>query len=242
MRLVERVGDIAQRKFPVTVDIGCGAGHLAKRFSDREGIETLIQFDMTETALERTRAAESQGPPRPFKSTYALLENERLPLAPGSADLIVSNLCLHWVNDLPGLLSQILKALKPDGVFLASLLGGRTLEELRSALSVANMERRGGVAAHISPFANVSDCGNLLSGAGFALPTVDSDLVRIPYPDAWTLMEHLQGMGENNANLIRPTAVSHASQQRPLKRGTAQHSLTEISVGAPAPARDTGKT
>lgn len=135
-------------------------------------------------------------------------DEEHLPFSPASFDLIVSNLSLHWINDLPGAMTQARDVLKPDGVFLASMFGGNTLKELRVAFQLAEQEREGGISPHISPSAHVADCGSLLQAAGFALPTVDVDTITVSYPDALVLMEHLQGMGESSAILTRRPYVS----------------------------------
>jgi len=103
---------------------------------------------------------------------------------------------------------QACQALKPDGVLLASMLGGNTLKELRIALQLAEQEREGGISPHVSPAAHVADCGALLQAAGFALPTVDVDTLIVNFPDALVLMEHLQGMGESSAILTRRQHVS----------------------------------
>jgi len=105
-------------------------------------------------------------------------------------------------------MTQACQALKPDGVLLASMLGGNTLKELRIALQLAEQEREGGISPHISPAAHVADCGALLQAAGFALPTVDVDTITVYFPDALVLMEHLQGMGESSAILTRRPYVS----------------------------------
>eukprot|EP00937_MAST-01D_sp_MAST-1D-sp2_P006833 g6833.t1 len=122
-------------------------------------------------------------------------------------DLVMSSMSLHWVNDLPGTLIQAAECLEPDGVFIGAMLGGGTLSELRSALVVAEQEREGGVSAHVSPFAQLADIGQLMQRAGFALPTVDTDVIRLDFPDAFLLMEHLGAMGEGNACLARRPAV-----------------------------------
>ena len=116
-------------------------------------------------------------------------------------------MALHWVNALPALLSEVRRVLRPDGVFLAATLGGETLAELRSAFVAAETERAGGVSPHISPMLGVPDAGNLLSGAGFGIPTIDSDIFTIGYPSPAALLEHLQAMGESGAALAaRPGA------------------------------------
>ena len=130
-------------------------------------------------------------------------DEELLPFADGSFDLAVSNLSLHWVNDLPGALLQLRRALKPDGLFIGAMLGGDTLFELRRCLMEAELDLTGGVSARISPFAEVRDAGGLLQRAGFSLPVVDSDTLTVTYDSAFKLMADLRGMGETNAGLNR---------------------------------------
>jgi NADH dehydrogenase [ubiquinone] 1 alpha subcomplex assembly factor 5 len=110
---------------------------------------------------------------------------------------------MHWVNDLPGLFKEVKRVLKPDGCFMFSMVGGSTLQELRISMVMAELEREGGVGVHVGPFVELSDVGSLLQNAGFSLPTVDVDTVRVSYPNAGVLMEHLQRMGEGNASLRR---------------------------------------
>ena len=133
----------------------------------------------------------------------ALGDAEHLPLAPQSCDLIVSALALQRVNDLPGALVQIRRALKPDGLFLASLAGGRTLHELRAVLTEAEMRVSGGASPRVDPFADVRDAGGLLQRAGFALPVADSELIMARYPDLFALMADLRAMGATNALVAR---------------------------------------
>jgi SAM-dependent methyltransferase len=126
-------------------------------------------------------------------------DEEFLPFAAGTFDLVASCLSLHWVNDLPGALIQLRHALRPDGLLLVSLLGGETLHELRAALLEAEAEVTGGAAPRVSPFADVRDAGSLLQRAGFALPVVDADTITVSYPNALALMRDLRAMGEANA-------------------------------------------
>merc|ERR1719272_1856360 len=116
-------------------------------------------------------------------------DEEMLPWRDETFDLVASNLALHWVNDLPGTLTQIKNVLVPDGLFIATMFGGDTLYELRCSLQLAEIERRGGFAPRISPFADVRDCGALLQRAGFTLLTVDIDEVTINYPSPFEVME-----------------------------------------------------
>ncbi len=130
-------------------------------------------------------------------------QTEILPFAPASFDLVISNLALHWVNDLPGCLVQIRHALKPDGFFIAAMLGAETLHELRTSLAEAEIDIRGGASAHIAPFADLRDCAGLLQRAGFVLPVADKTRLVLTYPDTLQLMRELRGMGEGNALLAR---------------------------------------
>lgn len=124
---------------------------------------------------------------------------EFLPLKSQSLDIILSTLNLHTVNDLPGALIQIRHALKDDGVFLACMLGGETLHELRSVMSEVELELYGGVSPRVAPFADKPQMGDLLQRAGFSLPVVDSDILSVTYHNVFKLMEDLRGMGESNS-------------------------------------------
>ncbi|PZQ36736.1 MAG: SAM-dependent methyltransferase, partial [Phenylobacterium zucineum] len=129
-----------------------------------------------------------------------------LPVAESSADLIVSLMTLHWANDLPGALAQIRRALKPDGLFLGTLLGAGTLKELRAVLTEAELELRDGASARVSPFADGFDGAGLLQRAGFALPVADVDRLTVRYSGLPALVRDLRAMGETNvlAGPIRP--------------------------------------
>lgn len=135
-----------------------------------------------------------------------------LDLPDQSQDLVVSLMSLHWANDLPGALAQIRRALKPDGLFIGTLLGAGTLKELRAVLTEAELEARGGAQARVSPFADGFDGAALLQRAGFALPVADVDRLTVRYPDLFALVRDLRAMGETNA-LAGPV--------RPLTRGIA---------------------
>lgn len=143
---------------------------------------------------------------------------ERLPLAPASLDLACSLLALQGVNDLPGCLSQIRRALRPDGLFIGCLLGGRTLQELRQVLLRAEAETSAGVSPRVAPFADLRDMGSLLQRAGFALPVVDSELVTVRYGDMFGLLRDLRGMGWSNALIER--------SRRTLRRDTLAYAAT----------------
>jgi SAM-dependent methyltransferase len=130
-------------------------------------------------------------------------ESEPLPLAPGSIDLAVSALALQFVNDLPGVLAQIRRALKPDGLLLAAMIGGDTLSELRQSFAAAEAELEGGISPRVAPFADLRDVGALLQRAGFALPVTDVDRIVVRYDSAFALMQDLRRMGATNVLVER---------------------------------------
>lgn len=160
-RLLDRLDDITHR-FPLALDLGCRTGLMAELHGGRGGIETLLQADLSPSMLGHARAA---GP-------ALVADEEWLPIRQGALDLVLSNLNLHWANDLPGALLQIHTALKPDGLFLGAMFGGRTLQELRDCLMRAELAETGGVSPRVSPFAEVADAAALMQRAGFALPVV----------------------------------------------------------------------
>ncbi|MEM7650658.1 MAG: methyltransferase domain-containing protein [Pseudomonadota bacterium] len=141
---------------------------------------------------------------RDFTARYDLThddfdnEIEALNLEPESLELVTSTLNLHVINDLPGVLAQIKRALKPDGLFIAAMFGGETLHELRESLMQAELAVKGGASPRVFPFADKQQMGALLQRAGFALPVVDSDIVRVSYENIFKLMHDLRGMGESN--------------------------------------------
>jgi NADH dehydrogenase [ubiquinone] 1 alpha subcomplex assembly factor 5 len=253
--ILERLGNI-NRRFPLALDLG--AAELR-----HEKISTTISADLAPRMLA------SSGDPR------LVLDEEFLPFAPASFDLITAVLQLHWVNDLPGALVQMRQALKPDGLFIAAMLGGDTLTELRQALTEAELEIEGGASPHVSPFADLRDLGSLLQRAGFALPVVDADRLTVRYKNMFSLMADLRGMGETNAlnerrksPLRRATFLQaaelyqknfqlqdgripatfeifyltgwapHASQQKPLRPGSATHRLADALHSEEQPAGD----
>jgi SAM-dependent methyltransferase len=126
-------------------------------------------------------------------------DEEALPFASGSFDLIVSALSLQWANDLPGALVQIRRALAPDGLFLAAVIGGQSLMELRTALTAAEAELTGGASPRVAPFADVRDLGGLLQRAGFALPVTDVEPLIVRYASMFALLRDLRAMGATNA-------------------------------------------
>lgn len=146
-------------------------------------------------------------------------DEEALPFADGALDLAVSALALQFVNDLPGTLIQVRRALKPDGLFLAALIGGDSLTELREAFAQAESEIEGGVSPRVAPFAELRELGALLQRAGFALPVVDTDRLTVRYESVFALMRDLRRMGATNILVER--------RRTPLKRATLRR-MAEI--------------
>jgi len=195
-RLCDRLDDV-KRRFPVALDLGCHLGELGQALGRRGGVEHLVQCDLSPRMAARADAAG-----RPDTLTLAA-DEEILPFKDASFDLVLSCLSLHWVNDLPGALLQVRRALKPDGLLLAAMLGGETCKELRMALAQAEIAEEGGLSPRVSPFADVRDAGGLLQRASFALPVVDGDTIMVSYSDPLTLMADLRAMGESNASVHR---------------------------------------
>ena len=185
-RLFDRVLDV-KRSFPLALELGCHTGQFAKAAGRSERIGTLIQADLSARMVGRA------------KSPRLVADEERLPVAPASLDLLVSNLSLHWLNDLPGALIQIRRALKPDGLFIATILGGETLSELRHSLLAAESELLGGASPRVAPMIDLRDAAGLLQRAGFALPVADFDRITLAYETPFALMRELRGLGESNA-------------------------------------------
>lgn len=198
-RLLDRLGDI-RRSFPRVLELGCRDGRLTQRLS-AVGTELFVRADLS-FAMARAAAERRPGP------STLVADEELLPIAEQSFDLVVSNLALHWVNDLPGALAQLQRALRPDGLLLASMFGAETLSELRDSLLAADIAVCDGAAPRVSPFCDVRDAAHLLSRAGFALPVADVDHITVTYADALGLMRELRGMGETNAVALRPRAFT----------------------------------
>lgn len=186
--LIERLGDV-KRDFLSALNLGNHGGQLAMRLAGR------IPFIVAADVVEKKSVL--------AKQPAVVADEEFLPFAADSFDLIISNLNLHWANDLPGVLLQIRKTLAPGGLFLAALLGGRTLYELRACLLDAELKVTGGVSPRLSPTIELQTASALLQRAGFSLPVADQETVTLTYPDMFALMHDLRGMGESNAHLHR---------------------------------------
>ena len=214
MRLVDRLDDIrTDEGFPLALDMGAGAGYVHRAICAEAalqeggggigGVRKLVQLDSSKLMLHRDADRPIKGGDLCDSYRLEADEEDKLPFPSGTFDLVISSASLHWVNKLPNVLAEIKRVLRPDGCFMWAMIGGTTLPELRVALLMAELEREGGVSPHIGPFVGISDVGGLLQRAGFTLPTIDVDTFKVSFPNAATLMEHLQRMGENNAGLNR---------------------------------------
>lgn len=195
--LAERLS-LVLRRFALAVDLGTPSD--AVRLALQGQVDTMIAAG----PLVSASAGEA--------ALQVVADEEALPFRDGSLDLVVSALALHFVNDLPGTLVQIRRALKPDGLFLAALLGGETLTELRQAFAAAESEIEGGVSPRVVPFADLRDLGALLQRAGFALPVTDFERLTVRYASVFELMQDLRRMGATNFLTERRRA--------PLRRAT----------------------
>lgn len=240
-----------ERRFTKAAALFCLTPHAASALRESGKVDDVLRVEADAALLE----GEAPG---------VVAAPGTVPLDPQGLDLAVSLMTLHEVDDLPGLLVQIRRALRPDGLFLAALAGAGTLQELRQSLLQAETELAGGAAPRISPFADVRDMGGLLQRAGFALPVADLEPVTVRYASMFELMRDLRAMGATSAlaersrrpatrrlflraaeiyqerfsdpdGRIRATFnmiwlsgwVPDASQQKPLKPGSAQVSLAE---------------
>ncbi len=181
------------RRFSASVVLAAGARQFATALGMPERIGLPLAADVTD-----------------HPGADLVCDEEALPFAQGSLDCIISGLTLHWVNDLPGALIQMRRALRPDGLLLAAMFGGDTLSELRTSLLLAEAQSSSGASPRVSPFLDIRDAGALLQRAGFALPVVDADRLTVRYADPLTLMRDLKAMGAGNALVSR--------SRRPLRR------------------------
>lgn len=198
-RLVERLGDI-KRHFAQALDLGAHTGALGRMMTAAGQVDRVISADLSAPLLASA----------PLPRLVA--DEEALPFADGVFDLVSSCLSLHWVNDLPGALIQIRRVLAPDGLFLAAMLGGETLIELRQAFLEAEAVVEGGASPRVSPMADLRDAAGLLQRAGFAMPVADVDTIEVTYANPLALLRELRGMGETNAIKAR--------RRTPLRRET----------------------
>ncbi len=198
--LAERLTAVL-RRFAIAVDLGTPGAAVRAALARLDTIDAVVAAD----ALAERSAAGKIG-------TLVAADEEALPFRDASLDLVVSALSLQFVNDLPGVLVQIRRALKADGLFVAALIGGETLTELRQAFAAAESDIEGGASPRVAPFADVRTLGDLLRRAGFALPVADSDRYTLRYGSAFELMHDLRRMGATNALVAR--------RRTPLRRPT----------------------
>ena len=205
-RLADCLLDI-KRDFSIALDLGCHSGQLARILAGRGSISQLVQCDMSVGMLSHVAGSR------------LVADEEILPFADESFDLVLSVLSLHWVNDLPGCLSQVRRILKPDGFFIGAILGRGTLDELRHAMLTAEIKTLGGASPRVSPFVDARDAGALMQRAGFALPVVDTEKIILSYEDPLAMMAELRGLGESNAvkerqnNFSRRKFIETAARQ-----------------------------
>jgi len=190
-RLLDRLDDTTVR-FTQALDLG-GRGVVAPLLRARS--MTVVSND-----LSPAMAARNGGP-------CVAADEEYLPFAPASFDLVVASLSLHWINDLPGALIQLRQALRPGGLLLASMPALGTLDELRRALTEAEAALTGGAAPRVSPFPDLRDCAGLLQRAGYAMPVADIETVRLGYADPLALLADLRAAGEANAVRLRDRRI-----------------------------------
>ena len=192
---VERLEDklmLVRRSFSDVLDVGCHTGQVAQMLLSCGKLTEQHKILQTDISSAFCQIAEAVAP-------ASISPAETLPAEAAQYDAVVSALFLHWVNDLPGLLTQMRLALRPNGLLLVCLFGGRTLYELRSCLAEAEIEIKGGMSARCAPMADIRDIGGLLQRAGLALPVADADLLTVTYQNMFRLMADLRGMGEQNA-------------------------------------------
>lgn len=205
-QIADRLLDV-NRSFGTALQIGARTD--GAMLTNTGKIEYLIRTDITDAG-----------------APSVIADEEFLPFAPASLDLVISTLNLHSVNDLPGALLQIRQALKPDGLFIAAIFGGETLHELRDSLTQAEVKLKDGISPRVFPFADKQQMGALLQRAGFALPVVDSDIVRVSYDNMFKLLHDVRGMGEGN--IIR--ARNKANPGKAFFMEAAQHYATHHAV------------
>ncbi|KAK6120433.1 hypothetical protein DH2020_045827 [Rehmannia glutinosa] len=178
--LLDRLED-CKKTFPTALCMGGSLEAIRRLLNGRGGIEKLIMMDSSYDMVKLCKQSEQNSPNKNVETSFIVADEEFLPVKESSLDLVISSLGLHWTNDLPGAMIQSRLALKPDGLFLAAILGGETLRELRIACTIAQMEREGGISPRLSPLAQVRDAGNLLTRAGFTLPGIDVDEYTVRY-------------------------------------------------------------
>lgn len=230
--LIDRLHDIS-RTFTFALDLGSHTGELSRLL--RMEVADVIACDLSPAMAAAARA----------HVPTLVADDERLPFADNAFDLVASVLSLHAVNDLPGALIQIRRALAPDGLFIAAVFGGETLKELRSSLIAAEAEITGGASPRVSPFMDGIDAGRLLQRAGFAMPVADTDRLTVRYNSMFDLLKDLRGMGETSVLvggarslrrdvLVRAAEIYQQGHSDPDGRMRATFEIVWMSGWAPA--------
>ncbi len=191
-RLLDRLDDV-KRGFTIALDVG-GRGVVGPMLRARGMV--VVSSDLSLRMAERGGGDMGVG-----------ADEEWLPFGAASFDLVVANLSLHWINDLPGALIQLRRALRPDGLLLASVPTLGTLHELRRALTEAEAALTGGASPRVSPFPELRDCAGLLQRAGFELPVADLEEIKLLYAEPLTLLRELRAAGEGNAVRLRDRRI-----------------------------------
>lgn len=195
--LAERLS-VVERRFEVAVDLAGSFGEMAAAMRAGGSCGQVLRIERQPFLLAGDPLA-------------VVADEEFLPLGPESVDLVVSALSMQFVNDVPGLLAQIRRALRPDGLLLAAFLGGETLHELRAALLLAESEIAGGVSPRVLPFIAIREAGGLLQRAGFALPVTDFDRLTVRYDNLFALARDIRAMGA--ANILRERSRRPATRR-----------------------------
>jgi SAM-dependent methyltransferase len=196
------------RRFEWAADLGTSGDVLCRELAQSGKVGNIVRTAASMTCLrEGLENAEHVGPP-----LLVAADEEALPFRDASLDLLVSGLALQFLNDLPGTLVQVRRALKPDGLLLAAVVGGDSLIELRQSFAVAEGEIEGGISPRVIPFVDVRTAGTLLQRAGFALPVTDLERIIVRYESPMALMHDLRAMGATNSMVER--------SRSPLKRAT----------------------
>jgi SAM-dependent methyltransferase len=207
--LADRLATVL-RTFRLAVDMGTPTNAVRSVLAGSHNVGTIVAAGaVAADALAESLAGRT--------GLAVAADEEALPFRDGSLDLVVSALSLHFVNDLPGTLVQIRRALRPDGLFAAALLGGDTLTELRQAFAAAEAEMEDGISPRVLPFADLRDLGALMQRAGFALPVTDVDRLTVRYASPLALMHDLRRMGATNPLTDR--------RRRPLRHATLARML-----------------
>ena len=257
------------RRFELAADLASPTDAVRRRLRARDLVSTIVAVTGPASADACLRDDDAR----------IVADAEALPLRENSLDLVVSALALQFVNDLPGTFLQVQRALKPDGLFLAALVGGNSLSELRQAFAASEAELEHGASPRVAPFADVRAIGMLLQRAGFALPVTDVESVGVRYASPFALMQDLRRMGATNAlaerrrtllrrsTLMRMAAIyaerfsdpdgrvratfdliwlsgwkPHASQQQPLRPGSAQARLADALGTREIPTGDKARS